>query len=53
MLEHTADVFEAGSSSGTPPVDVNRLHAKTGELTLENGFLECALTKAGWLSAKR
>jgi transposase len=29
------------------------LHAKTGELTLKNDFLEGALTKAGLLSAKR
>ena len=35
------------------PVDVKSLHAKIGELTLENDFLEGALTKAGLLSAKR
>ena len=29
------------------------LHAKIGELTLENDFLEGALSKAGLLSAKR
>jgi len=29
------------------------LHAKIGELTLENDFLEGALAKAGLLSAKR
>jgi hypothetical protein len=29
------------------------LHAKIGELTLENDFLEGALTKVGLLSAKR
>jgi hypothetical protein len=29
------------------------LHAKIGELTLENDFLCGALTKAGLLSAKR
>ncbi len=34
-------------------VDVKSLHAKIGELTLENDFLEGALTKAGLLSAKR
>ena len=37
----------------TPAVDVKSLHAKIGELTLENDFLEGALTKAGLLSAKR
>ncbi len=36
-----------------PSVDVKSLHAKIGELTLENDFLEGALTKAGLLSAKR
>jgi transposase len=34
-------------------LDVKSLHAKIGELTLENDFLEGALTKAGLLSAKR
>jgi transposase-like protein len=49
-----ADVFEAGSSApAAPTVDVKQLHAKIGELTLENDFLEGALTKAGLLSAKR
>ena len=36
-----------------PTVDVKTLHAKIGELTLENDFLAGALTKAGMLSAKR
>ena len=36
-----------------PAVDVKTLHAKIGELTLENDFLEGALSKAGMLSAKR
>src|SRR5262245_33405701 len=49
-----ADVFAAGSGHATQPaVDVKSLHAKIGELTLENDFLEGALTKAGLLSAKR
>jgi transposase len=50
-----ADVFGAGSGNGTaqPVVDVKSLHAKIGALTLENDFLEGALTKAGLLSAKR
>jgi hypothetical protein len=34
-------------------VDLNVLHAKIGELTLANDFLESALSKAGLLSAKR
>ena len=36
-----------------PSVDLKALHAKIGELTLENDFLEGALTKAGLLSARR
>src|SRR5512139_3788074 len=49
-----AAVFGPGGGSATsqPPIDVKLLHAKIGELTLENDFLEGALTKAGLLSAK-
>ena len=43
----------SGSKSATPPVDVKALHAKIGELTLENDFLEGALSKAGLLNARR
>jgi transposase len=54
LLEGAADVFGAGSGGPTPPaIDVKALHAKIGELTLENDFLEGALSKAGLLSAKR
>ena len=54
LSESAANVFGPGGN-GTPPpsVDVKRLHAKIGELTLENDFLEGALTKAGLLSARR
>ena len=50
-----AGVFGPGSGTTTaqPAIDVKSLHAKIGELTLENDFLEGALTKAGLLSAKR
>jgi transposase len=41
------------TGANPPPVDVKSLHAKIGELTLENDFLEVALGKAGLLSAKR
>jgi len=41
------------SEAAAPGVDLKSLHAKIGELTLENDFLESALTKAGLLSAKR
>jgi transposase len=49
-----ADVFgSSGGSSTEPTVDVKTLHAKIGELTLENDFLEGALSKAGLRSARR
>src|SRR5258706_15597074 len=49
-----SNVFGTGSPAPVrPAVDVKSLHAKIGELTLENDFLEGALTKAGMLSAKR
>jgi hypothetical protein len=43
----------SGVSATQPVVDVKSLHAKIGELTLENDFLEGALSKAGLLSARR
>jgi transposase-like protein len=52
LLTNAGDIF--GSSKKTEPaVDIKTMQAKIGELTLENDFLEKALTKAGWLSAKR
>jgi transposase len=42
-----------GTAHSALPVDVKALHAKIGELTLENDFLEGALTKAGLLNARR
>ncbi|EDP64406.1 Transposase IS3/IS911 [alpha proteobacterium BAL199] len=43
-----------GSAGAAPPaVDVKELHAKIGQLTLENDFLSGALGKAGMTSAKR
>ena len=52
LEEGAADVFSSGGVV-QPAVDVKSLHAKIGELTLENDFLEGALGKAGLLSAKR
>lgn len=51
LLERAAQVFDGGPPAEAP--DLKTLHAKIGELTLENDFLESALTKAGLLSAKR
>lgn len=51
LLERAADVF-GGSVEQPDIVDLVPLHAKIGQLALENDFLERALTKAGLLSAK-
>ena len=53
LSERAADVFSRTSVAADPPVDVKAMHAKIGQLTLENDFLESALTKVGLLSAKR
>ena len=53
LLERAPDAFGGTRSPSEPPVDLKALHAKIGQLTLENDFLEGALTKAGLLSARR
>ena len=53
LLDRATEVFETSASPEAHPVDVTTLHAKIGQLALENDFLEGALTKAGLLSAKR
>lgn len=52
LLEGVAGVF-GETRAEQASVDLKALHAKIGELTLENDFLESALTKAGLLSARR
>ena len=54
LLEGAAGVFgKDKSEAAASGVDVKSLHAKIGELTLENDFLEGALSKAGLLNARR
>jgi len=55
LREGAKGVFskEKKGAKSEPSIDVKTLHAKIGELTLENDFLETALTKAGLLSAKK
>ncbi len=53
LLEQAATVFGGGAKAAEPAVDLKALHAKIGELALENDFLQGALVKAGWLSARR
>jgi hypothetical protein len=40
LQEGAAGVFGPASGADTPAVDVESLHAKIGELMLENDFLE-------------
>ena len=54
LLDGAAGVFDHGKTEAAASViDLKSLHAKIGELTLENDFLSGALGKAGMLSAKR
>ena len=54
-LDGVTDVFDdKPKASKEPEIDVKSLHAKIGQLTLENDFLGEALAKAGLLgSAKK
>ena len=51
LSEGAIDIFD--KSPVKPEVDLKALHAKIGQLTLENDFLESALTRVGLLSSKR
>ena len=55
LLDGAAGVFgsQARGERAGPAADLTVLHAKIGELTLENDFLAGALGKAGLPSAKR
>src|SRR5260370_23055674 len=48
LVEAAAGLFgsSAAASDTLPAIDVKSLHAKIGELTLENDFLSGALSKA-------
>jgi hypothetical protein len=52
LVEGAAEVF-GGDTAKAPAIDVKTLHAKIGELTLENDFLASALGKAGLPGARR
>ena len=51
LLTRAADVFGGAKPTADTP-DLKTLHAKIGQLALENDFLAGALTKAGLRSAK-
>lgn len=47
LLDCGVDVFESKKESNTASVvDIDKLHAKIGKLTLERDFLESALLKS-------
>ena len=52
LLEHAEDVFSKGKQSDQGP-SVKDLHAKIGQLSMENDFLSSALGRIGDASAKR
>ena len=52
LLARAVEVFGGAKPTADTP-DLKTLHAKIGQLALENDFLEGALIKAGLLSAKR
>lgn len=52
LLQNAVTAFD-GSSVKTEEVDVEKLHAKIGQLTLENDFLEKALGRVGGPNARR
>ncbi|WP_425195007.1 IS3 family transposase [Paraburkholderia kururiensis] len=48
LQERVSEVFETGKSTTVePPVDVTVLHAKIGQLTLENDFLKRSAQQGG------
>jgi len=51
LLERAPDVFDKGKPSREP--DVEELHAKIGQLAMENDFLSIALGRIDGPSAKR
>ena len=53
LMESATGVLGGSPKIKSTEPDLKILHAKIGQLTLENDFLESALTKAGLWSAKR
>ena len=52
-LENMAAVFTKGTDGQATEAELKELHAKIGQLTLENDFLERAFGKARLPNAKR
>ena len=52
-MENMAAAFDKDAGGGIPEAELKELHAKIGQLTLENDFLGRAFSKARGLNAKR
>jgi len=52
LLERADELFEKGKRKDDAP-DIGELHAKIGELTMENDFLAGALGRMGRLSGSK
>jgi len=53
LVERAVQVFDSAAVEPEIAPIVKELHAKIGQLSMENDFLSGALGKAGMLSAKR
>ena len=51
LIERASEIFDKGQSSKQP--DIKELHAKIGQLALENDFLSGALGRIHGRSAKK
>ena len=52
LLEKAPDVFDKGKSARKEP-DIKELHAKIGQLAMENDFLSSALGRVGEPGGKK
>jgi transposase-like protein len=53
LLQRATEVFATAAERREQGPDIKSLHAKIGQLTLENDFLSVALGRTGDASAKR
>ena len=53
LLERAAEAFDGSGATAEPGPDIKSLHAKIGQLALENDFLVGALGRLPGSSAKR
>jgi hypothetical protein len=51
-MEKAPEIFDKGKPSGKEP-DIKELHAKIGQLAMENDFLAVALGRIGESSARK